>query len=75
MITRWYLRRDPNQPSHIWLQVDEVDAAYPLPRGYSCRVFDRQDARVHIPILVRALEALVAAERRDMQATLSPMVH
>ncbi len=75
MITRWYLRRDPNQPAHIWLQVDEVNAEASLPRGYSCRVFDRSDARAHIPVLIRELERLVAAERRDLQATHSPAVH
>lgn len=75
MRTRWYLRWDPNQPAHIWLQVDEVNAEVPMPRGYSCRVFDRADACAHIPVLIRELERLIAVERREIQATFSPAVH
>lgn len=51
MSTRWYLRRDPTRRDQIWLQMDEVGGTRPIPRGATCMVFSRVDARAHLPIL------------------------
>lgn len=73
MITRWYLRREPGRQHQVWLQVDEV-AGGSLPRGLTCRVFDRLDARAQLPVLRRALQVRIDQAAQPLGRTFSPLL-